>query len=110
MQLAADRNYASYDGSNLARNGDVVVVTLNHRLNALGFLDLSAYGDKFAKSGNVGLLDLVAALQWINKNIASFGGDAQNVTIFGQSSGGGKVSPAATPSAKGVVSQSRCCR
>ena len=93
----------SYDGSNLARNGDVVVVTLNHRLNALGFLDLSAYGDKFAKSGNVGLLDLVAALQWINKNIASFGGDAQNVTIFGQSGGGGKVSTLlATPSAKGL--------
>lgn len=93
----------SYDGSNLAKNGDVVVVTLNHRLNALGFLDLSAFGDKYAKSGNAGLLDLVAALQWVNKNIASFGGDAQNVTIFGQSGGGGKVSTLlATPSAKGL--------
>lgn len=93
----------SYDGSNLAKNGDVVVVTLNHRLNTLGFLDLSAFGDKYAKSGNAGLLDLVAALQWVNKNIASFGGDAQNVTIFGQSGGGGKVSTLlATPSAKGL--------
>ena len=80
-----------------------MVVTLNHRLNVLGFLDLSAYGDKYAKSGNAGLLDLVAALQWVNKNIAAFGGDAQNVTIFGQSGGGGKVSTLlATPSAKGL--------
>lgn len=93
----------SYDGANLAKKGDVVVVTLNHRLNVLGFLDLSAYGDKYAKSGNVGLLDLVAALQWVNKNIASFGGDAQNVTIFGQSGGGGKVSTLlATPAARGL--------
>ena len=66
----------SYDGTNLAKKGDAVVVTLNHRLNVLGFLDLSAYGDKYAKSGNAGLLDLVAALQWVNKNIESFGGDA----------------------------------
>lgn len=93
----------SYDGFNLAKKGDVVVVSLNHRLNVLGFLDLSAYGDKYAKSGNAGLLDLVAALRWINKNIASFGGDAQNVTIFGQSGGGGKVSTLlATPTAKGL--------
>ncbi|MDO4163109.1 MAG: carboxylesterase/lipase family protein [Bacteroides sp.] len=93
----------SYDGTNLAKKGDVVVVTLNHRLNVLGFLDLSAYGDKYAKSGNVGLLDLIAALQWVNHNIASFGGDAQNVTIFGQSGGGGKVSTLlAIPAAKGL--------
>ncbi len=90
----------SYDGTNLAGKGDVVVVTINHRLNVLGFLDLSAYGDKYVNSGNAGLLDLVAALQWINKNITSFGGDPQNVTIFGQSGGGGKVSTLlATPSA-----------
>lgn len=93
----------SYDGTNLAKKGDVVVVTLNHRLNVLGFLDLSAYGEKYAKSGNAGLLDLVAALQWINKNIAAFGGDASNVTIFGQSGGGGKVSTLlATPSAENL--------
>lgn len=92
----------SYDGRNLAAKGDVVVVTLNHRLNVLGFLDLSAYGEKYAKSGNAGLLDLVAALDWVQANIAEFGGDASNVTIFGQSGGGGKVSTLlATPGAKG---------
>lgn len=92
-----------YDGANLARKGDVVVVTLNHRLNVLGFLDLSAYGEKYAQSGNVGLLDLVAALKWVHNNIANFGGDPDNVTIFGQSGGGGKVSTLlATPAAKGL--------
>ncbi len=92
----------SYDGRNLAEKGDVVVVTLNHRLNVLGFLDLSAYGEKYAHSGNSGLLDLVAALEWVQENIANFGGDASNVTIFGQSGGGGKVSTLlATPAAKG---------
>lgn len=92
----------SYDGRNLAAKGDVVVVTLNHRLNVLGFLDLSAFGEKYGKSGNAGLLDLVAALDWVQENIAAFGGDASNVTIFGQSGGGGKVSTLlATPSAKG---------
>ena len=92
----------SYDGRNLAEKGDVVVVTLNHRLNVLGFLDLSAYGEKYAHSGNSGLLDLVAALEWVQENIANFGGDASNVTIFGQSGGGGKVSTLlAPPAAKG---------
>ena len=93
----------SYDGANLARRGDVVVVTLNHRLNVLGYLDLSAFGEKYKFSGNVGLLDLIAALQWVNKNIASFGGDPQNVTLFGQSGGGGKVCALlATPAARGL--------
>lgn len=93
----------SYDGTSLASTGEVVVVTLNHRLNVLGFLDLSAYGDKYAQSGNAGLLDLVAALQWVRTNIAAFGGDAANVTIFGQSGGGGKVSTLlATPAADGL--------
>lgn len=93
----------AYDGTNLSRNGDVVVVTLNHRLNVLGFLDLSAFGEKYAKSGNVGLLDLVTALQWVKDNISEFGGDSSNVTLFGQSGGGGKVSTLlATPSAKGL--------
>lgn len=72
----------SYDGANLARSGDVVVVTLNHRLNVLGFLDLSAFGDTYANSGNAGLLDLVAALQWVNKNIASFGGGCTECNYF----------------------------
>ncbi len=93
----------SYDGASLAKKGDVVVVSLNHRLNVLGFLDLSAYGDEYADSGNAGLLDIVAALKWVKTNIASFGGDASNVTIFGQSGGGGKVSTLlATPSAEGL--------
>jgi len=81
----------AYDGTNLCEKGDVVIVTLNHRLNVLGFLDLSAFGEKYAQSGNVGLLDLIAALQWVKNNIANFGGDPSNVTIFGQSGGGGKV-------------------
>ena len=92
-----------YDGENLSRTGDVVVVSVNHRLNVLGFLDLSAYGEKYALSGNVGMVDLVAALKWVNGNIAGFGGDPGNVMIFGQSGGGGKVSTLlAAPSAKGL--------
>ncbi|RYF45457.1 MAG: carboxylesterase/lipase family protein, partial [Cytophagaceae bacterium] len=79
----------SYDGENLTKKGDVVVVTINHRLNVLGFLDLSAYGDKYKNSANAGLMDLVASLQWVKANIAQFGGDPDNVTIFGQSGGGG---------------------
>lgn len=93
----------SYDGAALCKKGDVVVVSLNHRLNVLGFLDLSAFGEKYAQSGNVGLLDLVAALQWVRNNIVQFGGDPDNVTIFGQSGGGGKVSTLmATPAAAGL--------
>lgn len=93
----------SYDGRNLADRGNVVVVTINHRLNVLGFLDLSAYGDKYAHSGNAGLMDIVSALEWVKANVSEFGGDPTNVTIFGQSGGGGKVSTLlATPSAKGL--------
>jgi para-nitrobenzyl esterase len=92
-----------YDGSALCRRGDVVVVTLNHRLNALGYLYLGALHDDFADSGNVGQLDIVLALQWVRDNIAAFGGDAGNVTIFGESGGGAKVSALlATPSARGL--------
>jgi len=93
----------SYDGESLARRGDVVVVSLNHRLNVLGYLDLSKYGDKYAASANVGMLDIVAALEWIRDNIAAFGGDSGSVTIFGQSGGGGKVSVLmGMPAAKGL--------
>ena len=93
----------SYDGESLAKKGDVVVVTINHRLNILGFLDLSAYGDKYKNSPNAGLMDLVASLQWVKQNIAQFGGDPNNVTIFGQSGGGGKVTSLMNaPSAKGL--------
>lgn len=92
-----------YDGTNLSRKGDVVVVSINHRLNILGFLDLSAYGPEYRSSGNVGMMDTVAALQWVRANIAAFGGDPDNVTIFGQSGGGAKVSTLlAAPSAKGL--------
>jgi len=93
-----------YDGSNLARKRNVVVVTVNHRLNAFGFLDLSGIGGaKFADSGNVGMLDIVAALEWVRDNIADFGGDPGNVTVFGESGGGGKVSTLmAMPAARGL--------
>jgi para-nitrobenzyl esterase len=79
------------DGKALAQKGDIVMVSVNHRLNILGFLDLSAVGPKYAHSANVGMLDIVKALEWINNNIENFGGDPSNVTIFGESGGGGKV-------------------
>jgi len=81
------------DGARLASQGDTVIVTLNHRLNALGYLYLGPdAGPEFADSGNVGQLDIVAALHWVHDNIAQFGGDPAEVTIFGESGGGGKVS------------------
>jgi para-nitrobenzyl esterase len=93
-----------YEGLGLARKGDVVVVTVNHRLNAFGYAYLAeAMGEAYAKSGNAGLLDLVAVLQWVRDNAEAFGGDPQNVTIFGESGGGAKVSTLmATPAAKGL--------
>jgi para-nitrobenzyl esterase len=92
-----------YDGANLSRAGDVVVVCINHRLAINGHLYLGGAGADFADSGNVGMLDIVASLQWVRDNIAQFGGDPANVTIFGQSGGGGKVSTLlAMPSAKGL--------
>ncbi|HMO67377.1 MAG TPA: carboxylesterase family protein [Novosphingobium sp.] len=91
-----------YDGANLARRG-AVVVSVNHRLGPLGFLDLSRSGATFAGSGNVGMLDLVLALEWVRDAIAQFGGDRDRVTIFGQSGGGAKVSTLmAMPSARGL--------
>jgi para-nitrobenzyl esterase len=92
-----------YDGSALCRRGDVVVVTLNHRLSALGYLYLGACHDDFADSGNVGQLDIVLALQWVRDNITAFGGDNDNVTLFGESGGGAKVGALmAMPAAKGL--------
>lgn len=92
-----------YDGTNLSSNGDVVVVSLNHRLNILGYLDLSTFGEKYKNSGNAGNADIVAALKWIRDNIAGFGGDPENVTIFGQSGGGFKVwTLMQTPEADGL--------
>lgn len=92
-----------YNGENLARLGDVVFCSVNHRLGPLGFSDLAACGEKYAASANVGMLDLVAALEWVRDNIASFGGDPGNVTIMGQSGGGAKVCTlTAMPAAKGL--------
>ncbi len=92
------------EGANLARRGDVVVVTINHRLNVLGFTFLEALeGPEFAQSGDVGMLDIVHALQWVRENIERFGGDPNLVTVFGQSGGGRKVATLlAMPSAKGL--------
>jgi para-nitrobenzyl esterase len=92
------------DGTNLARHGDVVVVSVNHRLNVLGFTYLGEQGSaEFAPSGDVGMLDIVAALEWVRDNIAEFGGDPGNVTIFGQSGGGRKVATLlAMPAAHGL--------
>ena len=78
-------------GKAMAEKGDIVMVSVNHRLNILGFLDLSAYGDEYAYSANVGMLDIVKALEWIQENIESFGGNPNDVTIVGESGGGGKV-------------------
>lgn len=91
------------DGANLARNFDVVVVETNHRLGIMGYLYLDEIaGPDYAGSGNMGMLDIVAGLEWVNKNIASFGGDPSNVMIFGESGGGAKTSclyamPSAAP-------------
>lgn len=84
-------NDSSYDGEALAKNGDVVVVSVNHRLNVFGYLDLSAYDEKYKDSANVGMWDIIAALEWVQRNIEVFGGDPDNVTVFGQSGGGAKV-------------------
>lgn len=94
-----------YMGGNFARNHDAVFVSINHRLNAFGYSDLAGVGgEKYKHSGNVGMLDIVAALQWVHDNIANFGGDPGNVTIMGQSGGGSKVTiVAAMPAAKGLV-------
>ncbi len=100
--LSGSRNV--FDGTRLCKKGDVVVVTLNHRLNAFGHLYLAKLGGvEFSESGNVGMLDLIAALRWVHDNIAEFGGDPGNVTIFGQSGGGAKVSTImAMPQARGL--------
>ena len=94
------------DLTQMSKFGDIVAVSLNHRLNVLGFFDISDFGEEYKYSGNAGIADIVAALQWIHDNIAQFGGDPDNVTIFGQSGGGGKVSTLlGTPSAQGLFSK-----
>jgi para-nitrobenzyl esterase len=96
-----------YDGGPLVRRGDVVIVTVNHRLGPLGYLHLGdILGDAFAASGVAGMLDLIASLEWVRDNIAGFGGDPSNVTIFGESGGGAKVSfLLGMPAAKGLFSK-----
>jgi para-nitrobenzyl esterase len=93
-----------YDGAALARRGDVVVVTINHRLGILGYLHLGPHmGEDYQASGMVGMLDIVAALEWVRDNVEAFGGDPANVTMFGQSGGGQKVGTVlAMPSAQGL--------
>lgn len=92
-----------YHGENFARRGDTVFVSINHRLGPMGYAHFGAAGSKFAASGNVGMLDCIAALEWVRDNIANFGGDPGNVTIMGQSGGGAKVCVlTAMPAAKGL--------
>jgi para-nitrobenzyl esterase len=93
-----------YDGTRFAHDGDVVVVTINYRLGAFGFLHLAdAFGSEFEGSGNAGILDQVAALEWVRDSIAAFGGDPANVTVFGESAGGGSVGTLlGMPAARGL--------
>ena len=98
-------NWLLYDGTNLARKEDVVVVSVNHRLNIFGFLHLAdlGAGERWAGASNTGMKDIVAALAWVKQNIGGFGGNPGNVTVFGQSGGGSKVTTLmAMPSAKGL--------
>ncbi|HEY7640341.1 MAG TPA: carboxylesterase/lipase family protein [Steroidobacteraceae bacterium] len=103
-EAGSSQELPAYDGENLSRRGDVVVVSINHRLNVFGYLNMAAVGgEKYARSINVGMLDIVAALQWVRDNVSRFGGDPGNVTVFGQSGGGAKVSTLmAMPAARGL--------
>jgi para-nitrobenzyl esterase len=103
--VGASRN-TWYDGSHLAARGDAVVVTINYRLGAWGFLSLEPFGARYAESANVGLLDQIAALRWVHRNIARFGGDANNVTLFGESAGSASVGDLLSmPAAKDLFSK-----
>jgi para-nitrobenzyl esterase len=103
-EAGSSQELPSYDGENLSRRGDVVVVSVNHRLNVFGYLNMAAVGgEKYARSVNVGMLDIVAALRWVRDNVGRFGGDPANVTVFGQSGGAAKVNTLmAMPAAKGL--------
>ncbi|MBQ3705183.1 MAG: carboxylesterase/lipase family protein [Clostridia bacterium] len=98
--------HIAYDGASMASLGDAVAVSVNHRLNILGYFDLSDFGEEYANSANAGTDDIIAALQWIHDNIAAFGGDPANVTVFGQSGGGAKVTTLLqTPAADGLYAK-----
>ncbi len=93
----------AYEGDALAKFADAVIITLNHRLNILGFLDMSSFGEQYKNSVNAGMADIVEALRWVKRNISAFGGDPENVTLIGQSGGGGKISTLLqTPAAAGL--------
>jgi para-nitrobenzyl esterase len=99
----SDNELRMYDGESLSRHGDVVMVSLNHRLGVLGFMDLMDYGEQYASSSNASMLDIVAALEWVKTNISNFGGDPGNVLVFGQSGGGSKIGTLmGMPAAKGL--------
>jgi len=103
FQTGSSIEMTAYDGAALSAFGEVVVVTLNHRLNILGYLDLSSFGARYENSGNAGMADVVEGLRWVRENIAHFGGDPDNVTIFGQSGGGGKaIALGQIPAAEGL--------
>ena len=103
LETGSSIEQIAYDGDNLSAFGDVVVISVNHRLNILGYFDVSSLGEKYSNSANAGIADLVCALEWIHKNIAVFGGDPDNVTLFGQSGGGVKISTLMqTPAANGL--------
>lgn len=96
----------AYEGEAMCRTGQVVVVSVNHRLNILGYCDLSDFGEEYANSGNAGTDDMIAALRWIRDNIQSFGGDPENVTLFGQSGGGAKITALLqSPAADGLFAK-----
>lgn len=98
--------HIAYEGENMSRYGQVVVVSINHRLNILGYLDLSDFGEEYANSGNAGTDDIIASLQWVKENITAFGGDPDNVTVFGQSGGGAKITTLLqTPAADGLFAK-----
>ena len=98
--------HIAYEGENMCKYGDVVVVSINHRLNVLGYCDLSVFGEEYANSGNAGTDDIIAALIWIRDNITNFGGDPDNVTLFGQSGGGAKITTLLqTPAADGLFAK-----
>ncbi|MBR1497976.1 MAG: carboxylesterase/lipase family protein [Oscillospiraceae bacterium] len=106
FEAGSSIEHVAYDGANMARLGDAVVVSVNHRLNILGYFDLSDYGPEYENSGNAGGEDIIAALRWVRENIAAFGGDPDNVTVFGQSGGGAKVTALLqSPAADGLYAR-----
>lgn len=106
FEVGASMDHIAYEGENMSREGQAVVVSINHRLNILGHMDLSAFGAEYSNSVNAGIEDIVAALLWIRDNIAAFGGDPDNVVLFGQSGGGGKINVLLqTPAADGLYAK-----